>query len=446
MQNFYPRILRLAIPIALQNLVTVSVSMADTLMLGALGEVALSASSLANQPFFIFTLVTYGTAAGSNVLISQFWGKRDRTSIKKTLAYTYRIILAFALMMSVLAICFPQLLMMVFTKEPAVIEAGVGYLRIVGVSYLFFGLATITGNILRSLGTVRIALAASIVSLIVNVFFNWVFIFGNLGAPQMGVSGAALATSIARFAEFLIIACFMRFKEEKIRLRIRDLRHLDRQLCRPFFKNCLPVTCNELIWSTGFSMLSVVIGHMGTAMTAAYSIYNVISQLSSVMSQGVAAAAAVIIGNTIGAGREEELGPIVRGLQLFASGVGLFAFVFVFASRFVMPYLYDLQPESMELLSQILLVGAFLEALRPNTFVNMVGILRGGGDAFFVLFNDVVYLWTVCLPLGAFAAFQLHLAPWIVFLLLRLDDVINIFTSTWRIRSGRWIRNVTKYS
>lgn len=262
----------------------------------------------------------------------------------------------------------------------------------------------------------------------------------------MGVSGAALATSIARFAEFLIIACFMRFKEEKIRLRIRDLRHLDRQLCRPFFKNCLPVTCNELIWSTGFSMLSVVIGHMGTAMTAAYSIYNVISQLSSVMSQGVAAAAAVIIGNTIGAGREEELGPIVRGLQRFARGVGLFAFVFVFASRFVMPYLYDLQPESMELLSQILLVGAFLEALRPNTFVNMVGILRGGGDAFFVLFNDVVYLWTVCLPLGAFAAFQLHLAPWIVFLLLRLDDVINIFTSTWRIRSGRWIRNVTKYS
>lgn len=445
MKEFYPKMLRLAIPIALQNLVTVSVSMVDTLMLGTLGEVVLSASSLANQLFFIFTLVTYGTAAGSNVLISQFWGKKDITSIKKTLAYTYRIVLIFSITTSILAIFFPRWIMCLFTKDDLVITQGIQYLQIIGISYLFFGMATITGNILRSIGIVKVSLNASIASLLINVFFNWIFIFGNLGFPALGIRGAAIATLIARISECIIILAYLFFVEKDLQLKVTDLLHLDKALSRSFFKNCIPVTFNELMWSTGFSMLSVVIGHMGTAMTAAYSIYGVISQLSSVMSQGIAAAGAVIIGNTIGSGNYKEMKAIVKTLQKISWGIGLFCFLFVFFSRYWMSYLYNLQPESMHLLSQILFVGAFLEALRPYAFVNMVGILRGGGDAFFVLVNDVSYLWLICLPFGALAAFYFHLDSWIVFLILRLDDVIKIFTSSYRIRKGHWIHNVTDF-
>lgn len=436
----------IALPIALQNLVTVSVSMADTLMLGTLGEVTLSSSSLANQLFFIFTLIIYGTAGGTNVLLSQFWGKKDTMHMRKTLAYTYRVIFAVSFLMMVLALLCPSIVMHVFTNDESVIEQGVQYLQIVGISYIFFGISTVTSNILRSVHEVRIGMYASVVSLCVNVFFNWVFIFGNLGVSAMGIKGAAIATTIARIVEFCIIMVYMKFYENCIKLHVRDLLHLDQKLCPLFFKNSVPVICNEMLWSIGFSLLSVIIGHMGTAMTAAYSIYNVISQLSSVMSQGIAAAAAVIVGNAIGAGKRKELQTIVWQLRKVAIGVGAFACLFVLGIRPLIPILYDIGEEVITILMQILLVGALLEGLRPSAFVNMVGILRGGGDVKFVLVNDVIYLWTICISFGYIAAFYLHFPVWLVFFILRIDDVIHLIVSTWRVAHWKWVKDVTKES
>lgn len=443
-KQFYRSMMVIAMPIALQNLITVGVSMMDTLMLGSLGEAALSASALANQLFFIFTLVIYGTAGGTNVLVAQFWGRKDRESIRRTLAYTYRIVLLFAFIMVALSLFAPRMIMHIFTNDPEVIALGADYLRIVSVSYLFFGIATISGNVLRAVRTVRIGLIASLVSLSVNIVLNWILIFGNLGMPEMGVSGAALATTIARICECITVVVYMKYFEKKIMLKIRDLLHLDRSLRKRFIQNSVPVICNEMLWSLGFSLLTVIIGHMGTAVTAAYSIYNVVSQLSSVMSQGIAAAAAVIVGNTIGAGKQGQLKEVIARLQKAAVGVGLFAFTFVFLSRYSMPFLYDISAESIGYLMDILLIGAFLEGLRPNAFVNMIGILRGGGDAKFVLINDILFLWTICIPLGYLCAFVWNLPVWLTFLVLRFDDVIKLGTSTIRIMQGRWVKDVTR--
>lgn len=443
-KRFYRHMMILAIPIALQNLITVGVSMADTLMLGSLGEVPLSASSLANQLFFIFTLVIYGTAGGTNVLVAQFWGKQDVPSIKKVLGYSYRVMAAFAFVIVILAAVFPQYVMAVFTTDPEVIEQGIAYLHIASISFIFFGITTITTRVLCAVQTVNISLGASIVSLITNVFFNWVFIFGNLGAPALGVAGAAIATTIARFVECVIVLYYVRFKETKLHLRLRDLRHLDKEIRPAFIKNSTPVICNELLWSTGTSLLSVIIGRMGTSFVAAYSIYNVISQLSSVMSQGVASSAATIVGNTIGAKDYEHMPFITWHLQKASMVVGIGAFLFALLIRPTMPFFYHLGSESMGYLMQILLIGAVMEGLRPMAFVNMVGILRGGGDAKFVLVNDIIFLWTICLPLGFVSGLIWKWPVPIVFTILRFDDMIKLVTSTIRIKANHWIKNVTE--
>lgn len=433
----------IAIPIALQNLITVSVSMADTVMLGSLGEVALSASSLANQLFFIFTLVIYGTAGGSNVLVAQFWGKKDVSSIKKVLAYTYRVILGMALFMIMLAVFFPTFVMHMFTSDVRVITQGVMYLRIVSLSYLFFGIATITTNILRAVQTVHISLIASIASLLTNVFLNWVLIFGNLGVPAMGIAGAAVATTIARITECLIVVGYMKFKETKLRLHIWQLLVLDREIGKSFKVNSIPVICNELLWSSGTALLSVIIGHMGTQFTAAYSIYNVISQLACVLSQGVAASAAVMVGNTIGAKRYDAIPFIIKNFQKTACVTGLIAFAMVWIVRPLMPLIYNITPEAMGYLMNILFIGAVMEAFRPIAFVNMVGILRGGGDARFVLVNDIAFLWTLCLPLGCLCGLILKLPVPLIFTVLRFDDMIKVITSSIRIKRNRWMKNLT---
>lgn len=442
-KNFYRKLLVLAIPVALQNLITVGVSMVDTVMLGSLGEVTLSASSLANQLFFIFTLVIYGTAGGSNVLVAQFWGKKDVTSIKKVMAYSYRVMLAFACIMVLCATLIPEQVMGLFSTDIRVVEEGVMYLRIVSISYVFFGIATITTNILRAVHTVNISLFASILSLLVNVIFNWILIFGKFGFPALGIRGAAIATTLARMIECLVVVIYLRFHEKKLHVRFKELLHLDAMLAKRFASNCGPVVCNELLWSCGTALLSVIIGRIGTQFTAAYSIYNVISQLACVMSQGLAAAAAVMVGNAIGAKREGAMDDIVKYLQHASYVVGVFAFLLVFALRPFMPYIYDISNTALEYLMQILWIGAIMEAFRPMAFVNMVGILRGGGDAKFVLINDILFLWTICLPCGYLCGLVFHMPIPIVFTILRFDDLIKVVTSTIRIRHHHWIKHVT---
>lgn len=440
---FYRSMLAIAIPIAMQNLITVGVQMADTVMLGALGEIELSASSLANQLFFIFTLAMYGTAGGANVLVAQFWGKKDQVSIQKVLSYTYWVVIALSALMIILSLLVPEFIMSIFTTDQAVINQGVSYLRIVSLSYFFFGFTTITGNILRGVQSVQISLWASVVSLFVNVFFNWVFIFGNLGSPALSVAGAAIATTIARIVECAIVMIYLLRYDEKIKYRMHYILHLDKGLRSSFIRNCTPVTCNELLWSTGFTMLTVVIGHMGTSIVAANSIYNVVVQLVSVMGKGLSSAAAVLVGSAIGAKKQKELPLIISSLQRIAIMAGIISMVFVLILIPIMPQFYNISEETKQNLFQIMVSGAVLQAFMPISFVNMVGILRGGGDAKFVLINDIMYMWTICLPLGYLAGLVFHLPIWLVFTILRFDDVIKVFTSQYRIKSGKWIVDVT---
>ncbi|MEG0999877.1 MAG: MATE family efflux transporter [Cellulosilyticaceae bacterium] len=442
-RKFYKLLLMISVPIGIQNLIIFGISMMDTLMLGRLGEVPLSAASIANNLFFIFTLLMFGLAGGSNVMIAQYWGKGDVKSIHKILAIMYRVCIGFTLIFSAISIFMPRQFMSIFTTDLAVIDGGVQYLRIVAIGYLFYALTNCTIMILRSVQTVRIAMVIYVISLIVNTFFNWVFIFGNLGAPKLGIAGAAIGTVIARICEFTAIIIFMVFFEKKLQIKIRDLMYVDKKLVKHYLKNCMPVVFNELLWSIGVSMSGVVVGRLGTEVVAANSINNVINQLVTVFIQGVGNAAAAIIGNAVGEGKMQKVKEYANTIIVFSVVMGIVA---AFATYWISPYiidLYNVSETTKNIAMEIVIVTViivFFKSLAVNT---MVGILRGGGDATFVFINDLIFMWLIAIPFGFVAAFVWQVPMVIVFFILRSDEILKVISSMLRIKSGKWIKDVT---
>lgn len=436
--------LGIAIPLAAQNLIGFAVNMMDTVMLGQLGDTFLSASALANQLFFLITLAVGGIAGGSNVLVAQAWGKRDRDTIYRMLAYTYRLAVLFALLMSVLAIGFPAMVMRIFTTDGAVIAEGAIYLRIIGFSYLLYAITNVTTATLQAVHTVKISVIASAVAMILNITLNWVLIFGNLGAPEMGIAGAALATLIARVVEFVIVIVYVYVKEDKLHLRIGKLRTLDKSLARKYFVTGMPVILNELFWALGDSALAVVLGRMGTEVVAANSIVAVATNFASIFCRGVTAACCIVVAGTIGAGNRDELPMQKRFFQRIAIGLGILAGGVLLILRPVMLRMYNVDAITIEYASQILRVEAVLQVFRFFQLMNMMGLLRGGGDVKFAMMNDLVFLWGVTVPLGFLCGLVLHWPPVLVYCVIKLDQVIKAVTSEVRLRSGRWIHDTTQ--
>lgn len=436
-------ILLMAIPVALQTIISVGINMVDTMMVGALGETQLTAVSQASQLFFIFQLTLFGTTGGANVLIAQYWGKQDREAIRSVIGYTFRIMLGTAVILIGIAAVFPQQVMTLLSNNPAVIETGTQYLRIVSLSYLFFGITTVIGNTLRAVGDVNVAMGASLVSIAASVLFNRILVFGFWEIPALGVVGSALANILARILECLILVVYLAWFEKKIRFRLSSLFHTQKALWPSFVKNCAPVVANELTWVLGSSVLTMISGHMVFAFATAYAIFNVVAQISCALSQGIAAAAAVVVGNLIGEGKQDELDRPIRLLQHIGALSGTAACLFILAIIPLMPKIYNITPETFSVLIQIMIVGGFIEIFRCMGFVNNVGILRGGGDARFVFFNDVFYLWVFCIPLGWWCCQQAKVPLFLVFFILRCDDVIKAFVGNWRIHQGHWIHQVT---
>lgn len=431
--------LSIAVPIALLSLVSFSVNMADTVMLGQLGEVELSASALANQVFFIVSLAVGGIADGANVLLAQAWGKGDRGRMHGILAYMYRVTLLFVLAVTALAFAAPGPVLSVFSRDAEVVEQGAGYLRIVSVSYLFYGFSAATTGALRAVHTVKIAMAGSLLSMGVNVAGNWLLIFGKLGAPRLGIEGAATATLLARICEAALILWFIWKREDRMQIRLRALLRLDRPLARIYFRTSAPVIANEFFWSLGESALAVVLGRMGTQVVAANSICGVMNQLATVLIRGVTAAACVIVGNKIGAGELEALPQLKKYFQRLALGMGAAAGLLIWLTYPLVLRFYQVGSDTLVYARQFTWITAAIQPFQALQITNMMGLLRGGGDVRFAMVNDMVFLWGLTVPLGFICGLWLGLPPAAVFALLRAEKVIKAATSEWRLRKGGWI-------
>ncbi|MGL4343637.1 MAG: MATE family efflux transporter [Cellulosilyticaceae bacterium] len=442
-RNFYKLIIGIAIPIGFQNLITFVISMMDTLMLGALGEVPLSAATIANNLFFILTLLMFGLAGGSNVMIAQYWGKGDVKTIHKIMGMMYRCCVVLTCIFVAVAVFLPEEVMGVFTTDTKVILLGASYLRIVAIGYLFYAITNCTIMVLRAVQTVKIAMVVYGVSLVVNTFLNWVFIFGKFGMPAMGVEGAAVATTIARVCEFVVLVVFMCRYEKRLCLKLRDLIRTEKSLMKAYFKNTTPVVFNELLWSVGSTMIGVVVGHLGTQVVAANSINTVIFQLVTVFIFGVGNAAATIIGNTIGEGKLKQTKEYADTILVFSVLLGFMAAGVTYVISPMMINLYNVTQETKMIAMEIAKVTAFIVIFKALAVNALVGILRGGGDTQFVFINDLIFMWLVAVPFGFMAAFWWELSIPMIFLILRSDEILKVISSLIRIKSGKWIKDVT---
>ncbi|MCI8653570.1 MAG: MATE family efflux transporter [Angelakisella sp.] len=437
-------ILGIAVPIALQNLITYMTGMMDTVMLGQLGEVELSGASLANQFGMIYMVLTFGIASGTNVLLSQYWGKGDTKSIRSILSIMYRVTLVLSILFTAVAHFFPEQILSLFSNDPVVIAAGSRYLALVCFSYTLNGMTNAMLMSLRSVGTVGISIVVYIVSFFANTSLNWVLIFGKLGFPALGMEGAAIATIIARGIELTIATIYLLRFERKIGYTLRDVVEYDRSFAKDFAINVTPVMLNELIWSLGNSMVIAIMGRMGRDLVSANAIANITAQFTQVFIIGIANATSVVIGNSIGMGEQERTRSLAKAIMIVAAGFGVVAAALMLLLRGPVIGLYNIPEATKILTNQIMAVFALTTFFRSMEFVGLIGILRGGGDNRFVLFCDVFFLWAVAIPLGAIAGLWLKLPAPLVCFILQCDIVIKLLVSTPRIWGGKWVRDVTR--
>ena len=443
-KRFYRLLFSIALPIAVQNLITFMVSMVDTLMVGALGEIQLSAVSIANNLFFVLTILMFGLAGGSNIMISQYWGKGNVKTIHKILAIMYRVCLLITGIFIFIALFLPKYFVGIFTTDKAVIDFGASYLRIVCIGYLFYSITNCTIMMLRSVKTVSISIIVYTASLVVNSILNWIFIFGNLGAPELGIRGAAIATVCARITEFSIVLVFMFIYERKIGLKIEHLLKIDKEILKDYVGLCTPVLCNELLWAIGASMISVIVGRMGTEVVAANSINGVAHQFVTVFIFGMSNATAVIIGNTIGEGKKEKAKEYAYSIGIFSVVMGCISGLMILLIKPFVVNFYNVSYSTKLIAMEIMTVTSGIIVFQSLASNFMMGVLRGGGDAKFVLINDLIFMWLVAIPGGFFVAFVLELPVALVFLVIKCDEILKSLTSVYRVISGKWINDVTK--
>ena len=443
-KEFYKLLFSITLPIAAQNFITFTVSMADSLMLGKLGETALSAANLANQLFFILMIITFGVTSAAMVFASQYWGKGDIYSLKRIITIMLRVAFVISTVATALALCTPEFVMSWYSDDAEVIKEGADYLRIVGWIYPVYSVTNAMVCIFRCAHEIKISIAVYLTSLIVNVFFNWVFIFGNLGSPAMGVRGAALATAIARVAEFIILIIYLAAFEKKIHYTFADFFVPVKDYVKDFVKTGAPVILNETVWSIGSSTLSMIIGHISTEFVSANSIANIIWQCVWVMISGMGNATAVIIGNAIGMGKDKAyINKMAQSVIVVAGIMGVIAAGIILLIRGPVINFYEVEQSTKDLAMDLIVSYALILVLQSMSVQYVVGIFRGGGDTKFSMFIDTAFLWIFAIPLGAYAGLVLKLSPPIVYLVLRCDEVFKCFAGLIHMKKGRWVRDVT---
>ena len=444
-RQFYKMVFALVLPIALQNLINVGVTAADVIMLGMVGETALSAGSLANQVSFILNLLMFGMSSGAAVLTAQYWGKKDTVTIEKILGISMRLAIVAGLVFMAAALLIPRQLMVIFTREEEIIAAGIPYLRVVAFSYLLMAVNMTYLNLMRSVERVLIGMITYAVSLGVNVVLNAIFIFGLFGCPAMGTAGAALGTTLARVTEFIIILIYNKKFNDILNIRLKLLAVKDRQLTRDFIRYASPVIMNELAWGCGMAMLSAMMGHLGSAAVAAHSVTQTSRQLAMVVSMGLAGAAAIVLGKTIGEGNEKlariQAGRFVKMAAVL--GVAGALFILLIVRPAVLNFMV-MTPQASRYLGYMMFILAYFCFFQSLGTIFIVGIFRAGGDTRIGLVLDLTGLWGCAVFLGSIAAFLLKWPVPAVYVVISFDEIVKLPFSVKRYLSGKWLKNITR--
>lgn len=442
--DFYKKVFALVLPMALQNLINTGITTADVVMLGKVGETVLSGASLAGQIQFVLNLFFFGITSGATVLTAQYWGKGDCKTIEKILGIALRLAIMMAGIFMTLSLVIPEKLMHIFTSDPLVVAEGAKYLQMVAPTYLFMAVTMVYLNIARSIERVVISTLVYLVSLFINVVGNAVFIFGLFGFLAMGIEGAALSTLIARAVELAIVLFYAKYYNKVIQIRISDIFARNPVLFADFLKYSLPVVLNELIWGAGFSANSAIIGHLNQSVVAANSVAQVARNLATVVSFGVAAATAIILGKVIGENKQHFARIYAKRLVKLSLFFGILGGAMILLARpWIIQFfaMSDLAQDYMEFM--FLVMAGFVVCQSLNTTI-IVGVFRAGGDTRVGLFIDAGTMWCGSILLGFFAAFVFHAPVKIVYLILLCDELWKLPFSFGRMKQEKWLNNVTR--
>jgi len=443
-KEFIKKFASIAMPVALMNLINFGVKAVDTLMLGLVGEVQLSASAVANQISMVYMIFIFGVASGCGVLMAQHWGAGEKERVRDIFAFMYRIAAVVTIIFAAIAFFIPQHLIGIITTDQEVIAEGSIYLRIMSLGYLVWGFTNATSVSLRSVGIVKIAVLVFSVSLIISASLNYILIFGHFGFSPLGIAGAAIATVTARFVELILFSIYILKIEKDFAFRLKNLFFIKaKYIGKSFMKHGFPVVVNEAFWSMGFFILGVIIGRMGREFVAANAIGALVIQFTGMVIFSFSSATAVIVGNTIGEKRYDRAQQIANGMLGISLVVGLIGFVFIQAIRVPFVNIYELSDTARMYALQIINIISFFVVFMALDSISMMGTLRGGGDSRFVMVADVIFMWIISIPLGIFTGLILGWPVWIVFIILRSDSFFKAMTVLWRVPSGKWIKNVT---
>lgn len=443
-QQFYRSFFALTGMMALQNVIVCSVSLADNVMLGSYSEAALSGAALANQIQFLLQMLTMGVGEGIMVLAAQYWGRGDTETIRRLMGIGLRLGGVIGLVMWAIVFFFTEFCLRLFTPDTAVIAQGSEYLKIVSFSYLFFAITNILLCSLRGVETVRIGFWVSVSSLIINICLNYVFIFGHFGAPEMGAGGAALATLISRVVELLIISLYIALIDRKVYFRWKDIFTADRKLFRDYIKTGLPVILSNGMWGVAMAVQAAILGHLGAQAIAANSIAATVFQILTVVLYGAAGASSVLTGKTIGEGGTDKLKEYTRTFQILFLLIGLVTGIALYCVKDFILAFYDISPDTKALALQFITVLAVTVVGTAYQCPCLTGIVRGGGDTRFVLYNDSIFMWGIVLPLSALAAFVFDWSPVVVFIFLKCDQILKCFVAVVKVNRYTWIKDLTR--
>ena len=441
---FLKTMITLAIPITLQNLITSSLNLVDNVMIGKLGETAIASVGLANQYFFIFTLCIMGINAGANIFMAQFWGKKDIKNIKKILGIDITVGFIATMLFGLAAFLFPEQIMSILSKDKEVIALGAGYLRIVAISTIFVNLSQCFSSALRSTAQPSAPMYASLIGVLSNAFLNWVFIFGNLGVKPMGVAGAAIATTIARVIELFYILISVYLRKNIVASNFKELFSFNFKDIKGYFNVSTSVILNELVWSLGMTAYTVSYSFIGTRAVATMQIANTLNNMFMVLCTGLGAAAAIIVGNKIGADDEKTAIDYSKKIGIISPLVGVILGIVIWISATIIVKPFDVTPETYIDTVKILRIMAIFSPLRFFSTVMIIGVFRGGGDTLYTMLLQLGTVWFYAVPVAFFAAIVLKASVEVVFFLICLEEAIKIFFSVSRLKSCKWVRNVIK--
>lgn len=442
--ELYKRMFRIAIPISMQQLITVGINLMDTIMLSSMGDAQLSGSALAGQFITLFQICCMGIGMGASVLTSRFWGMQEKDSLRKAVTIMLRFGLVFATAFTLVTAAAPEWIMRIYTSDPELISNGVIYLNWMVPTYYCMGLALTCTLVLRSVGQVRVPLVCSIIAFFVNVFFNWVFIFGKLGAPRMEIAGAALGTLIARVFELCFICGYFFFKDDRIAYRFRHLLTKCRDLVGEYFRISIPVLISDALLALGNNAVAMVMGRIGAAFVAANSVTTVVQQLSSVLTTGISNASGIITGHTMGQGDYEKAQR--QGYTFLGMGflIGCFAAVVIQIVRGPIINYYQVTPEAKLIAKELMdAISINVVFLAMNSILTK-GVLRAGGDTKFLMAGDILFLWIASIPLGALAGLVFHWPAFWIYTMLKIDQIIKCVWCFFRLKSGKWLKKINR--